>query len=481
MDFTETENQRELAGLARKIFSARPIRSLAIGRAAADSGGASLRAGTTERPEPSASDAGFAGSAADGGSLGGAGTGDTGADEGTRTGVVRTSDTGSFDAALWKDLADAGILAAALPESLGGSGLGLVEQCSVLVEAGRAVAPVPYLASIVLGAGTIARFGTREQQEKWVVPAGRGELIITAALEEEDGTVLTRGDDLRDSRPIASDGTGRENDPASPFTWAMPTSNGGWTLSGTKTTVPYAPLAQLILVPAATPDGVRVFLVDPGAAGVTIESQQLTDFASAGRVTLNGVTVGVGDVLGDAPAIGDGSPAGDASGSAVGGGSTAGGSTAGDASGSAANWLAGSAIVGLCAHQAGVAARALDLTAEYAKTREQFGKPIGAFQAVAQRLADAYVDVQAIQLTMWQAAWRLAAGLPAATEIATAKFWAADGGHRVAHTAVHVHGGVGIDTEGQVHRYFTAAKQNEFTLGGATAQLLRVGTALAQA
>ncbi|HEY1700232.1 MAG TPA: acyl-CoA dehydrogenase family protein [Trebonia sp.] len=409
MDFTETENQRELAGLARKIF--------------------------TERPEPSPPDAGSAGSAADG---------------------------GPFDAALWKDLADAGVLAAALPESLGGSGLGLLEQCSVLVEVGRAVAPVPYLASIVLGAGTIARFGTREQQEKWAAPAGRGELILTAALSEAEGAVLTRGDDPPeppDSRPIASDRIGRENDPASPVTWAVPTSNGGWTLTGAKTTVPYAPRAQLILVPAATPDGVRVFLVEPGAAGVTIESQQLTDFASAGQVTLNGVTVGAGDVLGDSPAIGDGS-------------------TADDDSGSAADWLAGTAIVGLCAHQAGVTAKALDLTAGYAKTREQFGKPIGAFQAVAQRLADAYVDVQAIQLTMWQAAWRLAAGLPAATEIGCAKFWAADAGHRVAHTAVHVHGGVGIDTEGQTHRYFTAAKQNEFTLGGATAHLLRIGTAL---
>ena len=84
---------------------------------------------------------------------------------------------------------------------------------------------------------------------------------------------------------------------------------------------------------------------------------------------------------------------------------------------------------------------------------------------MAQRLADAYIDVEAIRLTMWQAAWRLETGLPCDEEIATAKFWAADGGHRVAHTAVHVHGGAGIDTSARVHRYFTAAKQNEFALG----------------
>jgi alkylation response protein AidB-like acyl-CoA dehydrogenase len=79
---------------------------------------------------------------------------------------------------------------------------------------------------------------------------------------------------------------------------------------------------------------------------------------------------------------------------------------------------------------------------------------------------------------MWQAAWRLSEGLPCATEIATAKFWAADAGHRVAHTAVHIHGGVGIDTSYPLHRYFTAAKHNEFTLGSATAQLCRIGAAL---
>jgi acyl-CoA dehydrogenase len=126
-----------------------------------------------------------------------------------------------------------------------------------------------------------------------------------------------------------------------------------------------------------------------------------------------------------------------------------------------------------------VTARALELTADYARERIQFGKPIGGFQAVAQRLADAYIDCEAVRLTMWQAAWRLAEGLPCAAEIATAKFWAADAGHRVAHTAVHVHGGVGIDLSHPAHRYFTAAKHCEFMLGGATLQLRRLGAELA--
>ena len=126
----------------------------------------------------------------------------------------------------------------------------------------------------------------------------------------------------------------------------------------------------------------------------------------------------------------------------------------------AATWLAAHGMVA-CALQLGVLERALEMTAEYTQSRVQFGRPIGTFQAVRQRLADAYTDVLAVRLTMWQAAWQLAEGLPASTAIATAKFWAADAGHRVAHTAVHLHGGVGIDVSYPLHRYFTAAKRGE--------------------
>jgi 3-oxocholest-4-en-26-oyl-CoA dehydrogenase beta subunit len=342
---------------------------------------------------------------------------------------LREADAGGngFDPGLWADLAGAGILAAGLPDSLGGSGLGLLEQCSVLAEIGRAVAPAPYLASSVLGAGAVASFGTPEQQRRWAGPAGRGELVLTAALSEEDG------DDPRSPAASAQEAAGR------------------WRLSGVKTVVLAGGRADLMLVPAATAQGVTVFLVTPADDGVTVQPQQVTG-GSAARVELAGVELAADRVLGR-PA--DGAQITD--------------------------WLVARGTVGLCALQYGVVDRALELTAAYAKSREQFGRPIGSFQAVAQRLADAYIDVEAVRLTMWQAAWRLAAGLPAATEVAVAKFWAADAGHRVAHTAVHVHGGVGIDTSYPLHRYFVAAKHHEFALGGATAQLRRIGAALATA
>ena len=138
--------------------------------------------------------------------------------------------------------------------------------------------------------------------------------------------------------------------------------------------------------------------------------------------------------------------------------------------GPASHELIRRATVGVCAQQLGVLERALEMTAAYASERVQFGRPIGTFQAVAQRLADAFIDVEAVRLTMWQAALS-----QDAADIAVAKFWAADAGHRVAHTAVHIHGGVGIDLDSPVHRYFVMAKRLEFTLGHATECLLDLG------
>jgi alkylation response protein AidB-like acyl-CoA dehydrogenase len=137
------------------------------------------------------------------------------------------------------------------------------------------------------------------------------------------------------------------------------------------------------------------------------------------------------------------------------------------------------AITALCVQEAGACAAALELTAEFTKTRIQFDKPIATFQAVGQRAADAYVDTEAIRLTAWQAASRLAAGLPAAAEVAVAKFWAADGGQRVVHAATHLHGGVGVDRDYPLHRYFLLTRQIELTLGGANESLRRLGRILA--
>jgi acyl-CoA dehydrogenase len=326
-----------------------------------------------------------------------------------------------FDEQLWSALSAAGVVSAALPESIGGGGLDFLEQCSVLIELGRATAPVPYLTS-VLSAAALGYFGTDEQRTRWAAPAAAGELVLTAALAEE----------LLD-------------DPESPQTRAERAGD-GWRITGSKAVVPYGSVAGAFLVPAATDDGVTLFVLLPDDAGVALEVQRLVDGDTAAALHLSSVAVGEDRVVPGADVV---------------------------------HWLVARTTVALAAYQTGVLERALELTADYAREREQFGRPIGSFQAVAQRLADAYIDVDAVRLTVWEAAWRIANALPGGTYIATAKFWAADAGHRVAHTAVHVHGGTGIDMDASTHRYFTAAKRTEFALGGATAQLRKLGAELA--
>jgi 3-oxocholest-4-en-26-oyl-CoA dehydrogenase beta subunit len=323
-----------------------------------------------------------------------------------------------FDRDLWAKLIDADILSTAAPESLGGGGFGVLEQTAVLVALGRQMAAVPYLESVVLVAGALAKFGSEALQQQWAVPAINGENILTVALDAEMG-----------QGPVQAQAQGS-----------------GFRLTGTRAQVPFGPVADVFLVPAESDAGMRVFSVAKADTGVSVTSLNTTGHGSVGHLELQGVELDADRVVGDDEVVG---------------------------------WLATRETLGRSAFQLGVLERALELTAEYAREREQFDRPIGSFQAVAQRLADGYIDVKGLRLTVTQAAWRLSEDLPADLEVGTAAFWAADAGHRVAHTAVHVHGGVGIDTDHPVHRYFLAAKQIEFGVGGATGHLLRIGRELA--
>ena len=326
-----------------------------------------------------------------------------------------------FDRAAWEALAGARLLGTAIPEEFGGSRLGFLELCLLLEEVGRAVAPVPAWPTLVLGALPLARFGTRAQRAAFLPGVASGEVVLGAALVEPDA-----------------------DDPREPATAAR-RDGARWRLDGTKTCVPAAHLAARVLVPARTAAGeAALFLVDPRGAGVRVGRQTTTNREPLGHLGLAG-------------ADGEELPGGAA----------------------ALAWLVEHATVGLCAMQVGVTDRALRMTAEYTIGREQFGRPIASFQAVQQRAADAYIDTEAIRLTTWQAAWRISAGLPAAHEVAIAKFWAAEGGQRVVHAAVHLHGGIGVDKDYPLHRYFLLAKQIELTLGGATSQLRRLGSILA--
>jgi len=321
-----------------------------------------------------------------------------------------------FDRDLWGKLIEADILSTAAPESLGGGGFGVLEQVAVLVALGRQLAAVPYLESVVLGAGALAKFGAGPLQQEWAMPAINGEKIIAVALDGEMG-----------QGPVQATASGD-----------------GYRLTGSRTQVGYGPVADAFLVPAETDSGTKVFLIANDDAGATVTALDTTGRGSVGHLELQGVEAS--RVVGGDDAVG---------------------------------WLTTHGALGRSAYQLGVLERALELTSTYAREREQFDRPIGSFQAVSSRLADGYIDVKGLRLTVTQAAWRLSEDLPADVEVSTAAFWAADAGHRVAHTTVHVHGGVGIDLDHPVHRYFLAAKQMEFAVGSATGQLLRIGRELA--
>lgn len=332
-----------------------------------------------------------------------------------------------FDPELWSAFAEAGLLGIAVPEAFGGSGLGFIEVCGVIEQIARRTAPIPYVESVVLGAMPLSRFGSEPQRRAHLPDLVAGRRILTAALHEEGG------------------------DPEQPQTLARP-ADSGWELSGEKFCVPAAQLAHLILVPARAPDGSTLLAwVDPGAPGVRIDPLLTTSGQPEGHVLLEGVRIGEDDIL-CAPDMGR----------------------------EALKWILNRALPAQCAFALGICSEALRLTASYTKERKQFGAPIASFQAVSHRAADAYVDTEAIRLTAWQAAWRLANELPADAEVAIAKYWAAEGGQRVVHAAQHLHGGIGVDRDFPLHRYFLHARHLELALGGATAQLRRLGAWVAE-
>jgi len=327
-----------------------------------------------------------------------------------------------YDAALWRELATADLLGIALPENVGGSEHGFLELALLLAEVGWSVAPVPVYATLLLGADTIARHGDEGQRQRYLPDVVTGSRLLTAGLAEP-----------------------RCSDPTVPATTAR-RDRDGWRIDGSKEMVPAAQVAHTMLVPAVDDDGVGVFMVDLNADGVELRPVTTTNGEPHADVFLNGAVVSGRDRLN-----GNGAEMIES--------------------------LHARALVGLCAIQLGVTERALRIAAAYTTEREQFGRPIGSFQAVQQRMADAFIDVEAIRWTMWQAAWLLGHGRRASREAGIAKFWAGEAGARIAATAQQVHGGIGIDTTYPLFRYFLWAKHNELTLGSASAQLARLGAA----
>ncbi|WP_329119962.1 acyl-CoA dehydrogenase family protein [Streptomyces sp. NBC_01465] len=331
-----------------------------------------------------------------------------------------------FDRPLWGKLADADLLSLVLAPEHGGAGLDPIALCLVLRESAKVLARVPLLETSAV-AMAVQRYATPELSAATLPAVGRGELVLTVGANGRTG---------HDPAELAV--TARREDTA-------------WILDGVQTGVPWAQTADLIAVPAHTAEGRTVLALVPRVHdGLTLDDQVSTSGERFAEVHLDSVRVDARHLI--------------------------------EAEG-AWEYLRNLLATGTCALALGLGESVLGMTSEYTGKREQFGFPVATFQAVAVQAADRYIDLRAMEVTLWQAAWRISTGasgaLPAAGDIAVAKIWASDGVRRTVQTAQHLHGGFGADTDYPLHRYHAWAKQLELSLGPAAAHEESLGDLLA--
>jgi alkylation response protein AidB-like acyl-CoA dehydrogenase len=339
---------------------------------------------------------------------------------------IERSDGPRFDPELWAKLGEAGLCGLAVPEEWDGGGLGFLEVAGVMEQIGRTTAPVPFFETVVLGALAIAEFGSAAQKKEILSEVAAGQRILTAALVEVEASSLI------------------------PKTLARRVGD-GWQLDGAKAYVPAAEISDQILVSATTEEGLAVFIVDRSASGVTLDALATTSQMPEAMMKLESVALDSAALLG----------------------------TAGQG-GEIIEFIELRANAALCNLALGVCEAALEQTAEYSKTRKQFDQPIAMFQSVSHREADAYIDTQSVRLTALEVAWMISVGRDAREEVAIAKHAASEAGHRVTFSAQHIHGGIGVDREYPVHRYYVYARHLELMLGGPTHHLQRLGKLIAE-
>jgi alkylation response protein AidB-like acyl-CoA dehydrogenase len=317
------------------------------------------------------------------------------------------NDPGRWPEEFWRQLGRLGLLGLRLPEEYGGTDMGLLDATLVYSEFGRALAPSPHFVSTVLAGGVLGAHGTDAQRERWLPGIASGASVLSAAWLEPDCGFGPRGVRLP----------------------ATPTGDGGYRLDGVKRHVAYAATAERLLVLArdTATDEIVLLLADPRAVGVTLTQQLTVASDTQYRVGFAGVAVGAGDVV-------------------------PGGWTAWDA-------VMHDAAVLAAAQAVGGARRTLEFTVDYAKTRHQFDKPLGAFQAIAHHLADAVTVVDGAEALVAEAAWARDAGRADARLAPMAKLFACDAFRNVTAMAQQVFGGNGFTVEFDVQLYFRRAKQ----------------------
>jgi alkylation response protein AidB-like acyl-CoA dehydrogenase len=334
-----------------------------------------------------------------------------------------------IDAELWRKLAEQGWLGLIYPEPYDGMALGLVDLVVLMEEMGRAVAPGPYFSTVLLGGLAILEAGSDAQKKEWLPKIAAGDKRVALAWMEPSAQLGPAG-----------------------VTLTAVEKGGKYTLSGIKLFVHDAHTADALVVaartrPGAGADGVSLFLVPKGTKGLAVTLLPTMDQTrKLCEVACGDVTVGADARLGAA----------------------------------GAGWAPLSrvldrATVALCAEMCGGAQKVLDMTVEYAKIRQAFGRPIGSYQGVKHRAADMLVDVENSKSITYYAAWALDENSPEAPlAVSMAKAYVSDAFRRVAAAGIQLHGGIGFTWEHDLHLYFKRAKGSEFTFGDATHHRERV-------
>ena len=320
-------------------------------------------------------------------------------------------DSKGYGDELWSEMGKLGWLGLPFPEEHGGAGLGLVELAIVLEEMGRAAYPGPFFSTVVLGGLGLMLGGSAEQRDKWLPAIASGRARMTAALLE----------DHLDWDPAAT-------------TASATKSGSGWILSGVKRFVPWAHVADVILVPARSAEGLSLFLLDPKSVGVTLSPMKGIDLTNRwSELRLDKVAVGAEAIMGQP-----------------------------GAAASLLESLLRRAAVCASAEMLGAARRCLDMSVEYVKVREQFGQPIGSFQAIRHRCAEMLLEAENAHAAVYYAAWALTAGAEdAAVASSICKSYVNEAARRVCGDAIQVHGGIGFTWEYDLHLYMKRAKALE--------------------
>ena len=330
------------------------------------------------------------------------------------------SDTGlSLD--LWKKMAGLGWMGLPFPEKFGGNGGTLLDLIVLLDEMGYNIVPGPFFATVVLAGFTLLEAGSEEQKQTYLTRICSGEMIMTLALTELDGTYLP------ESIETVAEAKGDK-----------------YVLKGTKLFVPDANVADFLLVAARTKsgpdpaDGISIFLVDVKSPGVKVIPLKTLGRDKLCEVVFDNVTVPAKDLAGK---LNGGWPV--------------------------IKSILRKAAVAKCAEMVGGAQASLDMAVSYAKERVQFGRPIGAFQAIQHYCANMVTDVDGSRFITYKAAWTESEGLPSDMEVSMAKAWTSEAYKRVAVLAHQIFGAIGFTMDHDMHLYFRRAKAGELAYGDA--------------